>query len=63
MKRICDICGCEADEYWMHSYYTGRKMMWLCWDCYKNSQYEATKSDLSRQKKLYQIANSKKRHR
>jgi ribosome-binding protein aMBF1 (putative translation factor) len=63
MKRHCDICGCEADEYWMQSYNTGRKVVWLCWDCYKNSQYEATKSDLSRQKKLYQIANSKKRHR
>lgn len=61
MKRRCDICGCEADDHWMQSYNTGRRVMWLCWSCYKNSQYEATKSDLSRQKKLYQIAKSKQR--
>jgi ribosome-binding protein aMBF1 (putative translation factor) len=61
MKRNCDICGIEADEHWMHSYNTGRKVMWLCWDCFKKSQYEANKSDLSRQKKLYQIAKSKQR--
>ena len=63
MKRICDICGCEADEHWMESYNTGRKTVWLCWDCYKNSQYEAAKSDLARQKKLYQMHNSKKRNK
>lgn len=63
MKRHCDICGCESDDHWMETYNTGRKVMWLCWDCYKESQYEANKSDLSRQKKLHQIANSKKRHK
>ena len=61
MKRNCDICGCEADDHWMQSYNSGRKTFWLCWECYKNSQYEANKSDLSRQKKLYQIAKSKQR--
>lgn len=61
MKRKCDICGCEADDHWMQPYNTGRRVMWLCWSCYKQSQYEATKSDLSRQKKLYQIAKSKQR--
>lgn len=61
MKRKCDICGCEADDHWMQSYNTGRRVMWLCWSCFKQSQYEATKSDLSRQKKLYQIAKSKQR--
>ena len=61
MKRNCDICGCEADDHWMQSYNTGRRVMWLCWSCFKQSQYEATKSDLSRQKKLYQIAKSKQR--
>lgn len=61
MNRHCDICGIEADEYWMMSYNTGRRVMWFCWDCWKNSQYEANKSDLSRQKKLYQIAKSKQR--
>lgn len=63
MKRICDICGCEADEYWMKPYYTGRGVKWFCWDCYKNSQREATLSDLARQKKLYMIHESKKRSR
>lgn len=63
MKRICDICECEADEHWMFPYNTGRKVMWLCWECYKNSQREATQSDLSRQKKLYMIHKSKKRNR
>lgn len=61
MKRTCDICGIESDEHWMQSYNTGRRVMWLCWDCFKKSQYEANKSDLSRQKKLYQIAKSKQR--
>ena len=61
MKRHCDICGIEADEHWMMSYNTGRRVMWFCWDCWKKSQYEANKSDLSRQKKLYQIAKSKQR--
>lgn len=63
MKRVCDICGCEADEYWMQTYNSGRRTFWLCWDCWKNSQYEANKSDLTRQKKLYKIANSKKRYK
>lgn len=63
MKRTCDICGCEADEHWMQSFNTGRRVMWLCWSCYKQSQYEATKSDMARQKKLYQINNSKKRNK
>ena len=61
MKRQCDICGIEVDEHWMESYNTGRKTVWLCWDCFKQSQYEANKSDQTRQKKLYQIAKSKQR--
>ena len=63
MKRICDICGIEADEYWMFAYNTGRGVKWLCWDCYKNSQREATLSDLTRQKKLYKIHQGKKRNK
>ena len=61
MKRQCDICGCEADEYRMKSYNTGSKTIWLCWACYKNSQREATLSDLYRQKQLYKIHKSKRR--
>lgn len=63
MKRVCDICGCEADEYWMKSFNTGRKMMWLCWECFKNSQREATLSDIYRQKKLYRMHEGKKRNK
>ena len=60
-KRICDGCGCEADEYWMMSYNPGTGLKWFCWDCYKQSQYEANKSDQTRLKRLYQIAKSKQR--
>lgn len=63
MKRKCDICGCEADEHWMESYNTGRTVMWFCWDCYKNSQYEAAKSDIHRRKRLGKLNESKKRNR
>ena len=63
MKRKCDICGCEADEHWMESYNTGRKVIWLCWGCYKNSHYEAMKSEMQRQKKLHQLHTSKKRNK
>ena len=62
MNRKCDICGAEQNEWSMQSYNTGRKVVWLCWECWKNSQYEANKSDHARQKKLYQIHKSKKRH-
>lgn len=61
MKRTCAICGCVADEHWMESYNTGRKVMWICWDCFKKSQYEANKSDQTRLKRLYQIAKLKQR--
>ena len=61
MKRKCDICGLEADEHWMHSFYTGSKRTWLCWDCYKASQREANLSDRFRQKQLYRIHESKKK--
>ena len=63
MKRQCDICGIEADEHWMQSYNTGRKVIWLCWDCYKNSQYEVAKSEISRRTKLVKMNESKKRNK
>lgn len=61
MKRHCDICGIECDEYWMMQFNTGKRTMYLCWDCFKQSQYEANMSNGYRQKKLYQIQQSKKR--
>ena len=63
MKRKCELCGGLFNEFDMMSYNTGRKVVWLCWECHKNSQYEANKSDLVRQKKLYQIHKFKKRNR
>ena len=63
MRKHCDICGNEADEYWMRSYDIGCKTIWLCWDCYKTAQREATISDVYRGKKLHKIAVSKKRNK
>lgn len=63
MKRYCDICGIESDDHWMESFNYGRKTLWLCWSCYKQSQREATLSDLMRQKKLYKMHESKKRNK
>ena len=57
------ICGLEADEHWMQSFNTGRKVMWLCWDCYKQSQYEVAKSEISRRTKLAKMNESKKRNK
>ena len=61
MKRKCDVCGCEADDHWMMQYNTGRKTMWVCWDCYKQSQYEAAKSEIQRQKRLRKMNESNKK--
>ena len=63
MKRTCDVCGIEADEYWMIAYNTGRGMKWFCWDCWKKSQREANLSDRHRQQKLFKIKLSKSRHK
>ena len=63
MKRTCDVCGLEAEEYWMISYNTGRGMKWFCWDCWKKSQREANLSDRHRQQKLFKIKLSKSRHK
>lgn len=63
MKRECDICGDEFDEYWMRSYNTGRKTWWLCWECYQAAEREAAQSDMVRWKKLGKIAESKKRNK
>ena len=62
-KRICDGCGCEADEYWMMSYNPGTGLKWFCWDCYKQSQYEVAKSEMSRRTKLAKMNESKKRNK
>ena len=62
MIRNCDNCGCESDDYWMMRFNPGGAgEKWFCWDCFKQSQYEANKSDKHRQQRLYKIHNSKKR--
>ena len=61
MKRKCDSCGRECNEKLMEHYFTGIKTEWLCWECYQQSQREATQSDKFRQRKLYKISESKKR--
>lgn len=63
MKRTCEICGLEADEYWMFSYNAGKRKMWVCWDCYKKSQYEAVKSEIHRSKRLGKINEERKRYK
>lgn len=63
MIRKCDICGTEADEHKMESYNIGAKTVWLCWDCYKQSQYEVAKSEISRRTKLAKMNESKKRNK
>ena len=63
MIRECDICKKEQEEKWMQSFNTGRRTIWLCWECYQQSQREATQSDKFRQRKLYKISESKKRNK
>ena len=63
MIRKCDICGTEADEHRMESYNIGAKTIWLCWGCYKQSQYEVAKSEMSRRTKLAKMSESKKRNK
>lgn len=63
MKRICDVCGLEADEHWMFPFNIGAKTKWMCWDCWKNSQREANLSDRHRQQKLFKIKLSKSRNK
>ena len=47
----------------MESYNIGAKTVWLCWECYKNSQYQAKKSDLHRHQRLYKMQEAKKRNK
>lgn len=63
MKRRCDICGKEVNEKLMESIGYGRRTEYWCWECYLNSQREASASDMYRQKRLHKMHNSKKRNR
>lgn len=63
MKRECEECGSIHDDYWMKSYDIGARTIWVCWNCWKNGQREATLSDIARKAKLKKIHNSNKRNK
>jgi len=50
--RQCEVCGEEFSERDMMSFSSGRKRHWLCWGCYKLSQYEAGKNEARRTKAI-----------
>lgn len=60
MKRRCDVCGIEADDYWMVPYNIGTKTKWLCWKCSQTADREASQSDLIRGYRLHKICESKR---
>lgn len=59
MKRKCDICGELHNEFDMVTFNPGR-VKWVCWECYKNSQYEATQSEMRRAKDLHRQLGQKR---
>ena len=63
MIRKCDICGKEENERMMQSISYGRKTEWWCWECWKKSQYEVTKSEIHRRTKLARINEERKRYK
>ena len=63
MKRKCELCGGLFSEFDMMSYNTGRRTAWVCWDCYKKSQYEAAKIEIHRSKRLGKINEERKRYK
>ena len=63
MLRECAICGKEDNERFMWPYNIGSRTQWLCWECHKAAQREATASDGFRGKKLHKIAEGKKRRK
>lgn len=63
MLTECSNCHEEFEQKDMMSYYAGSKTIWLCWECYLNSQKEANASDRYRQKRLHKIATGKKRNK
>lgn len=63
MTQRCSVCGRECNEKLMEHYFTGIKTEWWCWDCYKQSQYEVAKSEISRRTKLAKMNKSKKRNK
>ena len=62
MKRYCDICGNQADEYWMVKFFTGTGVQYFCWECYKQSQRENHLNEIRRSKLLSRTEQQKKRN-
>ena len=63
MTQRCRVCGRECNEKLMEHYFTGIKTEWWCWDCWKRSQYEVTKSEIHRRTKLARINEERKRYK
>lgn len=63
MKRYCDICGIQSDDHWMMKFNTGARVKWMCWDCYKQSQYEVLKSEMQRSKRFHKQSESGKKRK
>lgn len=62
--RICDRCGEEFDEVFMERFSPSPlHPKYLCWDCYKKSQYEVAKSEIHRRTKLAKINEERKRYK
>jgi len=57
--RECEICGEFHDDRWMMSFNSGRKTHWLCWSCFKQSQYEAGKNESRRATAIYKQMKQK----
>lgn len=51
----CSNCGIEYDEHWMIPMPTGRRVQWLCWECYKSGQMEANLEEKGRSKRINTI--------
>ena len=47
----------------MEPFNIGSKTIWMCWDCFKKSQYEVIKSGHYRQQKLMKLHNNRKRNK
>lgn len=60
MKRACVICGEEFEERDMETYSPSPgHPQYICWECYKQSQYEVGKSEIHRMQRRYQIMKEK----
>jgi len=61
MQRQCDICGKEDWDKYMESYCTGSKTVWMCWECYKNAQREATLYDMKQGNRIRKMSEARKK--